>query len=274
MVDNRARIAARRRYLDEGWTKSGNSCRGRRAGRRDRLLPRSLPPGLRGRISRCLPSTRRGRSGAPGGGASGRDDYGIATILGRSGSPTAGRQIAAYVFDAAGQSRATRRRTSSPEEEPFYVPEGRAGCSRWRRHVRRHDLPRGLALPRERPVGGDPRREGGLPPAAHGQRHRGPSRRAGANPDSPYYEKAMMMRSVENTVYFASVNYAMRYQESATSLIDPAGDARRTCPTGRKACWCRRSTSRRRPDCSPRGTRPNGIGSSLRSKAHSENRRA
>lgn len=40
---------------------------------------------------------------------------------------------------------------------------------------------------------------------------------------NPYYEKAMMMRSIENTIYFASVNYATRYQESATSLIDPGG---------------------------------------------------
>src|SRR5205085_4165743 len=40
---------------------------------------------------------------------------------------------------------------------------------------------------------------------------------------SPYYEKAMMMRSIENAIYFASVNYAMRYQESATSLIGPSG---------------------------------------------------
>src|SRR5437016_5765688 len=28
--------------------------------------------------------------------------------------------------------------------------------------------------------------------------------------DAPYYEKAMMMRSRENTIYFASVNYALR----------------------------------------------------------------
>ena len=42
-------------------------------------------------------------------------------------------------------------------------------------------------------------------------------------PDSPYYEKAMMMRSIENGIYFASVNYALRYPESATSVIDPSG---------------------------------------------------
>jgi predicted amidohydrolase len=43
------------------------------------------------------------------------------------------------------------------------------------------------------------------------------------NKNNPYYEKAIMMRALENTIYFASVNYAMRFQESATSLIAPDG---------------------------------------------------
>jgi predicted amidohydrolase len=43
------------------------------------------------------------------------------------------------------------------------------------------------------------------------------------NKDNPYYEKAMVMRAMENTIYFASVNYATRFQESATSLIGPDG---------------------------------------------------
>ncbi len=43
------------------------------------------------------------------------------------------------------------------------------------------------------------------------------------SPDAPYYEKAMIMRSIENGIYFASVNYAMKFQESATSLIAPDG---------------------------------------------------
>ncbi len=51
--------------------------------------------------------------------------------------------------------------------------------------------------------------------------------------DSPYYEKAMMMRSIENTIYFASVNYALRFQESATSLIDPSGCCQAYLPHGR-----------------------------------------
>jgi len=41
--------------------------------------------------------------------------------------------------------------------------------------------------------------------------------------DNPYYEKAMMMRAMENTIYFASSNYGSRYPESASSIIAPDG---------------------------------------------------
>ncbi|WP_257657051.1 carbon-nitrogen hydrolase family protein [Parapedobacter lycopersici] len=41
--------------------------------------------------------------------------------------------------------------------------------------------------------------------------------------ENPYYEKAMMMRALENTIYFASVNYASKYQESASAVIAPDG---------------------------------------------------
>ena len=51
---------------------------------------------------------------------------------------------------------------------------------------------------------------------------------------APYYEKAMMMRSRENTIYFASVNYALRFQESATSLIAPSGECQAYLPYGQE----------------------------------------
>jgi predicted amidohydrolase len=41
--------------------------------------------------------------------------------------------------------------------------------------------------------------------------------------NSPYYEKAIMLRAMENTIYFASSNYAFRYPESASSIIAPDG---------------------------------------------------
>ena len=42
----------------------------------------------------------------------------------------------------------------------------------------------------------------------------------------------MLMRSRENTIYFASVNYALRFQESATSLIVPSGECQAHMPYG------------------------------------------
>jgi predicted amidohydrolase len=41
--------------------------------------------------------------------------------------------------------------------------------------------------------------------------------------NNPYYEKAMMMRALENTIYFASVNYASVYPDSASAVIAPDG---------------------------------------------------
>jgi hypothetical protein len=44
----------------------------------------------------------------------------------------------------------------------------------------------------------------------------------------------MMMRSRENTIYFASVNYALRFQEAATTLIAPSGECQAYLPYGRE----------------------------------------
>jgi predicted amidohydrolase len=42
--------------------------------------------------------------------------------------------------------------------------------------------------------------------------------------DNRYYEQAMMCRALENTIFFASVNYAFAFQESATCIVGPTGD--------------------------------------------------
>ena len=52
------------------------------------------------------------------------------------------------------------------------------------------------------------------------------------DPNGPYFEKAMVSRSIENTIYFASVNCAMKYQDSATSLIAPDGNLAAFQPYG------------------------------------------
>jgi predicted amidohydrolase len=43
------------------------------------------------------------------------------------------------------------------------------------------------------------------------------------NKDNPYYEKAMMMRALENTIYFGSSNYASLYPDSGSAIIAPDG---------------------------------------------------
>ncbi|HEV2126745.1 MAG TPA: carbon-nitrogen hydrolase family protein [Chloroflexota bacterium] len=49
-----------------------------------------------------------------------------------------------------------------------------------------------------------------------------------------FYEKAMECRAQENSVYFASVQPAMRHQNSATSLVDPAGKLVAYVPYGQE----------------------------------------
>jgi predicted amidohydrolase len=60
-------------------------------------------------------------------------------------------------------------------------------------------------------------------PQCTGSNATGHTPRHWCDPDAPFYEKAMVCRSVENGVYFASVNYALACQESATSVIGPDG---------------------------------------------------
>ena len=49
---------------------------------------------------------------------------------------------------------------------------------------------------------------------------------------APYYERATMCRALENTIFVASVNYAFRYQESATCVISPSGECMSYLPYG------------------------------------------
>lgn len=51
----------------------------------------------------------------------------------------------------------------------------------------------------------------------------GPHLKEWGHHDNPYYEKAMQMRALENTIYFASANYASKYPESASAVIGPDG---------------------------------------------------
>lgn len=59
------------------------------------------------------------------------------------------------------------------------------------------------------------------------------------DPAGPYYEKAVMCRALENTVYVASVNYAFRHPESATALLGPQGELVAHLPYGEEGVLVR-----------------------------------
>jgi len=54
------------------------------------------------------------------------------------------------------------------------------------------------------------------------------------------YERIMVTRSAENTIYFASVNCALQFQYSATSLISPSGTCIAYVPYGEETLLFRK----------------------------------
>jgi predicted amidohydrolase len=160
--------------------------------------------------------------------------YRIATIAGLEHGVPEGRQIAAVVIDASGDVLGMQTKNQlDPTEEPNYVP----GTTR--RVFDVGDLTFGVAICHE---------GWRYPETVRWAATRGAkvvfhpqltgSDRSGAQLDTwgaatnPYYETAMMMRSRENTIYFASVNYGVRFQESATTLIAPSGECQAHLPYG------------------------------------------
>jgi len=146
----------------------------------------------------------------------------------------AGRQIAAYVFGADGQQHGYQTKNQlDPGEDPFYVPgdtrrmfetEGVAfGIAICHEGWRYPETVRWAAVRGAKIV---------FHPQHTGCEKKGVQLEEWGAASSPYYEKAMAMRARENTIYFASVNYALRFPESATSLIDPSGTCQAFLPHG------------------------------------------
>jgi predicted amidohydrolase len=160
--------------------------------------------------------------------------YAVATILGMERTTSQGRQIAAWVIDAAGEILGYQTKNQlDPTEDRFYVP------GHTRRLFEINGVKFGVAICHEGWRYPETVRWAAVRGAKivfHPQ-HTG-SVQGGVRPtqwgaaDAPYYEKAMMMRSIENAIYFASVNYALPFQESATSLIAPSGECQAYLPYG------------------------------------------
>lgn len=199
-------------------------------------FPEAYLPGLRGQDFEVLPWDQARQERALRAVAQWARTYEVATILGMERLTEAGRQIAAFVIDASGEIQGHQTKNQlDPTEDQFYVP------GNTRRLFEVKGVKFGVAICHE----GWRYPETVRWAAARGAKivfhpqHTG-SEQAGVRltewgaASSPYYEKAMMMRSIENTIYFASVNYALRFQESATSLITPSGQCQAYLPYGQE----------------------------------------
>ncbi|MFT3883222.1 MAG: carbon-nitrogen hydrolase family protein [Gemmatales bacterium] len=158
----------------------------------------------------------------------------IAVIMGMEQITPAGRQIIAAVFDAQGELLGVQTKNQvDPSEEPFYVPG----------HTRQiftvNGVPFGVAICHEGFRYPETVRWAAVRgakivfhPHCTGSDKAGVLLKEWGAVSGPYYEKAIMCRALENTIYFAGVNYAFRYQESATCLIDPSGKCQAYLPYG------------------------------------------
>ena len=197
-------------------------------------FPEAYLPGLRGQDFEVLPFDRTQQERALQAVAQGARRHAVATILGMERITESGRQIAAFVMDARGQVQGCQTKNQlAPSEDRFYVP------GNTRRLFEIKGVRFGVAICHE----GWRYPETVRWAAVRGAKvvfhpHHTGSDREGVRPtqwgaaDGPYYEKAMIMRSIENAIYFASVNYALRFQESATSLITPSGQCQAYLPYG------------------------------------------
>ena len=160
----------------------------------------------------------------------------VATVIGMEWESAAGLHNVAFAISRDGEIAGYQAKNQIPrEEEPFYVPDGR------RQLFEVDGVPFGIAICHEgwrypESVRWAATRGARLVfhPQLTGSDRGGKIIARWGDPGSPYYEKAMVARGVENTIYFASVNYAMRYQDSATSLIGPEGECLAFVPYGQE----------------------------------------
>ncbi|MFL5341767.1 MAG: carbon-nitrogen hydrolase family protein [Gemmataceae bacterium] len=199
-------------------------------------FPEAYIPGLRGLDFEVYPFGPAGQERALQSAARWARAHSIAVILGMERITPAGRQIAAFVLDAHGELLGIQTKTQiAPSEDPFYVP------GNGRRLFEVNDVKFGIAICHEGWRYPETVRWAAVRgakivfhPQHTGNTKEGIRLTQWASAGAPYYEQAMMMRSRENTIYFASVNYALPFPESATCVITPAGECQAHLPYGQE----------------------------------------
>lgn len=199
-------------------------------------LPEAYLPGLRGQDFEVPPFDQAQQERVLHTVGQWARTYTVAVVLGMERISSVGRQVVAAVLDASGKVQGYQTKNQlDPTEDPFYVPGdtrqlfeigglkfGVAICHEGWRYP---ETVRWAAVRGAKIV---------FHPQLTGSNTTGVSLTQWGSAEAPYYEKAMRCRGLENTIYFASVNYALRYQESATTLIGPTGECLGYLPYGQE----------------------------------------
>jgi predicted amidohydrolase len=199
-------------------------------------FPETYLPGLRGFDFPVPKPDQRRQEAALEEIRAAAEEHRVAVVIGMEWETSLGLHNVAFVISREGEVLGYQAKNQIPlEEAPHYVPDGKRqlfavdgvpfGVTICHEGWRYPEATRWAAVRGARVV---------VHPQLTGSDSAGPTLHRWGDPDSPYYEKAMLMRSIENTIYFASVNYAFQYQESATSVIGPEGDCLAHIPYGRE----------------------------------------
>jgi predicted amidohydrolase len=158
---------------------------------------------------------------------------GVVTIAGTDRPTAAGRELVEVVFDADGTRLGEQVKTQvDPSEEKIYAPGSRRrlftaagvtfGIAICHEVFRYPEITRALVLAGAQIVFAPhfvTTKDGRLPPRW-------------LDPASPYNEKALLCRAMENTVFVAAANIAGPDQGSATCIIGPDGALVTSLPYG------------------------------------------
>lgn len=199
-------------------------------------FPEAYIPGLRGQDFPVPPPDQRRQQAALNEIRAAAQAHAVAVVIGMEWESAAGLHNAAFAVSGDGRLQGYQAKNQiPPEEEAFYVPDGQ------RRLFEINGVPFGISICHEGWRYPESVRWAAVRgarivfhPQLTGSDRAGVTLNCWGDPSSPYYEKAMVARSVENTIYFASVNCAMRYQDSATSLLGPDGDCLAYVPYGQE----------------------------------------
>lgn len=197
-------------------------------------FPEAYLPGLRGQDFEVFPFDEIHQAQVVQTVAGWARETRMVTILGMERTTKAGLQIGAFVFDERGNRQGVQTKNQlDPSEDRFYVP----GFTRQIFHI--DSVKFGVAICHEGWRYPETVRWAAVRgakivfhPQHSGLEKKGMKLEKWGSAKAPYYENAMAMRARENTIYFASVNYALRFQESATSLINPSGELQAFLPYG------------------------------------------